>query len=213
MDKNEVTIDNKTYIPRCGVVSYPRSGNSFFRNCFEKITGKLTGEDNGPQKEIDEIQEKYNVKENSETDINFDKFDYLTKNDYCLVKTHFPWWVYDDRNFIMNAAVFLVRNPFDVIESHFNLHVTLAHHVNLQEWVYQDYKEDFDNYVVICSKTYNEFHTYWIDKVKIPVIMARYEDLMINQEEELLKIYSFLMELKDSKTFMNYTDEKELKEE
>jgi len=212
MDKNEITIDNKSYIPRCGVVSYPRSGNTFFRNCFEKITGRLTGEDMGQNKVMGEMIQKYNINI-SELELHFNKFDYLTKNDYCLIKTHFPWWIFEDLKFTMNAAVFLVRNPFDSIESHFNLNVTLAHNESLQEWVYQDYKEEFDKYVIMCSKTYNEFHTYWIDKVKIPVIMARYEDLMINQEEELLKIYSFLMELKDSKTFMNYTDEKELKEE
>jgi len=118
----------------------------------------------------------------------------------------------ENRKFILNASIVLVRNPFDTIESLFNLFVTISQHESLQEWVYQDYKEEFDKYVIMSSRTYNEFLTYWIDVVKIPIFMSRYEDLMINQEEEILKNFAFLMELKDSKSFMNYTDEKELKE-
>ena len=92
MDKNEITIDNKSYIPRCGVVSYPRSGNTFFRNCFETVTGKITGEDMGDENEITEIAEKFKL-DIEAIHIHFEQFDYLTKKDYCLVKTHFPWWV------------------------------------------------------------------------------------------------------------------------
>jgi hypothetical protein len=92
------------------LASYPRSGNSLMRTLYEHTTLRVTGSDmQGGLAKHDLVGEMA-----------------VGTNKVQFVKTHFP----ERRGSTMFRAsrvVLLVRNPFDAIESYFNLMMTGTH--------------------------------------------------------------------------------------
>lgn len=68
-----------------------------------------------------------------------------------LVKTHWPerpGW----RAFEAHRAILLVRNPFDAIESYFNMTLTNTHHLTLKEEVYERFQDTFKVCACVCLR-------------------------------------------------------------
>ena len=186
------------------LASYPRSGNTLLRTLLERSTSIVTGSDTRPDRtlsrslamEHDLVGEglvgancypQTNTKSNAST---------AYDPPVHIVKTHFPerkGWkpVKGDR------VLLLVRNPYDAIDSYWNLCCTNTHTQTLDEAVYTKYAQKFEGLARHEIQIWCEFHYYWIDtceKEGVPLLVVRYEDLVLNTEAEMLRVIKFLMD-------------------
>jgi hypothetical protein len=97
------------------LVSYPRSGNSFVRKMLELKTGIITGSDSRPNRTLSASLLKFGYCGEGVVD-----------QSVWVVKSHFPERLGYIR-FPVNRIVFVVRNPFDAIESYFHMGMTNTH--------------------------------------------------------------------------------------
>jgi len=173
-----------TPCPRAVAVlaSYPRSGNSLMRNLYEKITLRVTGSDmmGGLQKH-DLVGEMA-----------------TGTNNVQFVKTHYPERM-GHPPFQVSRAVLLVRNPYDAMDSYFNLMSTSTHTTSLTV-------EDRKKYAILFGEmakkeilVWRDFHEYWL-KQKIPLMVVRYEDLIRDTVRVVSKVIKFVLEI-NSMTF------------
>lgn len=113
-----------------------------------------------------------------------------------IVKTHFPerkGW----RQVTAKRVLLLVRNPYDAIDSYWNLCCTNTHTSSLDESVYTKFATKFESLAKHEIKIWCDFHYYWFDvcaKEGIPLLVVRYEDLILNTEKEMQRVLTFLNE-------------------
>jgi hypothetical protein len=115
-------------------------------------------------------------------------------NKTCFVKTHWPERI-GCRMFEGNRAILIVRNPFDAIDSYWNLNVTNTHTETVADEIYERHKEMFEALVKNEIKLWHEFHAYWLhisQEHSFPLLLIRFEDLIQNPEREVMRIMSFL---------------------
>ncbi|KAK1737212.1 hypothetical protein QTG54_012079 [Skeletonema marinoi] len=112
----ELLLFSATQRAVAALASYPRSGNSLMRTMYEHTSLRVTGSDmQGGLAKHDLV---------GEMSVGCDKVQF--------VKTHFP----ERRgtpHFRCCRAVLLVRNPFDAIESFYNLMMTGTHTQNISQ--------------------------------------------------------------------------------
>jgi len=173
-----------TPCPRAVAVlaSYPRSGNSLMRNLYEKITLRVTGSDmmGGLQKH-DLVGEMA-----------------TGTNNVQFVKTHYPERM-GAPAFPVSRAVLLVRNPYDAMDSYFNLMSTNTHTTSLTK---EDRKKHSKLFAEMARKevlVWRDFHEFWL-KQKIPLLVVRYEDLIRWTAKVIGKVIKFVLEV-NSMTF------------
>ena len=134
-----------TPCPRAVAVlaSYPRSGNSLMRNLYEKITLRVTGSDmmGGLQKH-DLVGEMA-----------------TGTNNVQFVKTHYPERM-GHPPFEVNRAVLLVRNPYDALDSYFNLMSTSTHTTSLSPEARKKYEKVFAEMAKKEILVWRDFHEY-----------------------------------------------------
>jgi hypothetical protein len=142
------------------LASYPRSGNSLMRNLFERTTLRVTGSDmRGGLTQHDLVGEAA-----------------VSANIVQFVKTHFP----ERRGevaFRSSRAVLLIRNPYDAIESYFNLMMTNTHTTSISEEQRNQYKNLWQEHVLKEIQVWRAFHEYWLQQ-EIPLLLVKYEDLI-----------------------------------
>jgi hypothetical protein len=191
-------------IPGGGVsllASYPRSGNTLLRTLLERVTSTVTGSDTRPDRTLskslalnhDLVGEGLVGSCNPSSTISHDRgaFDPLVH----IVKTHFPerkGW----RHVEGSRVLLLVRNPYDAIDSYWNLCCTNTHTRTLDESVYIKYAKKFEAMARHEIEIWCEFHYYWFDiceKEGVPILIVRYEDLVLNLEVEMMRILTFLL--------------------
>lgn len=173
-DTREATASNETVV----LVSYPRSGNTLLRNLLERVTGLVTGSDNRPDRALSRaLAVDHNLVGEG-----------VTKR-VRVVKTHFP----ERSGFALQGsrAILLIRNPFDAIDSYWNLNLTNTHTETVVDQVYQDHADSFADMAKNELKVWIRFHLFWM-KAQIPVILVRYEDLLSNMKEEMNRIIQFI---------------------
>jgi len=173
-----------TPCPRAVAVlaSYPRSGNSLMRNLYEKITLRVTGSDmmGGLQKH-DLVGEMATGAKNVQ-----------------FVKTHYPERM-GAPAFPVSRAVLLVRNPYDAMDSYFNLMSTNTHTTSVTK---EDRKKHAKIFADMARKevlVWRDFHEFWL-KQKIPLLVVRYEDLIRWTTKVIGKVVKFVLEV-NSMTF------------
>jgi hypothetical protein len=116
-----------------------------------------------------------------------------------IVKSHFPerkGW----KQVTANRVILLVRNPYDAIDSYWNLCCTNTHTSSLHESVYEKYAAKFEAMARHEITIWCQFHYYWFDvcaKEGIPLLVVRYEDLVLNVEREMQKVLDFLHQDRD----------------
>ncbi|DAZ94378.1 TPA: hypothetical protein N0F65_001112 [Lagenidium giganteum] len=162
------------------IVSYPRSGNSLMRGLLEKITGVYTGCDTRPDRSLSQELQNYGMKGEGVVD-----------DSVWFVKTHFPertGW----KPFKIKKAILVVRNPWDAIDSYFNMTLTNTHNKSLHESQYERFAERWDGLLRNEIDVWMKFHRYWTSKVDIPIIVVRYEDLLVHRAETLRRVFLFL---------------------
>jgi len=173
-----------TPCPRAVAVlaSYPRSGNSLMRNLYEKITLRVTGSDmmGGLQKH-DLVGEMATGTKNVQ-----------------FVKTHYPERM-GHPAFRVSRAVLLVRNPYDAMDSYFNLMSTNTHTTSLTAEARKKYAKLFGDMAKKEILVWRDFHEYWL-KQKIPLMVVRYEDLIRDTVKVVSHVIKFVLEI-NSMTF------------
>lgn len=112
------------------LVSYPRSGNSMLRGMLEKRFGVYTGSDTRPDRTLSTaLRDQWGMAGEGVVDPRL----------VHIVKSHWPerrGW----RSFEAQRIILLVRNPFDAIDSYFNMCLTNTHHLSLTEEVYHRFR-------------------------------------------------------------------------
>ncbi len=170
------------------LASYPRSGNSLLRNLYERTTLRVTGSDmRGGLTKHDLVGE-------AATQTNCVQF----------VKTHFP----ERRGapaFGVSRAVLLVRNPYDAMESYFNLMTTNTHTTSLTDEERVKAAEAFAEMAKKEILVWRDFHEYWL-KQDIPLLVIRYEDLIRYTDKVIAKVIRFVLEINDMKFFESRID-------
>ncbi len=173
-----------TPCPRAVAVlaSYPRSGNSLMRNLYEKITLRVTGSDmmGGLQKH-DLVGEMA-----------------TGTNNVQFVKTHYPERM-GHPPFRVSRAVLLVRNPYDAMDSYFNLMSTSTHTTSLSPETRKKMSKIFAEMARKEILVWRDFHEYWL-KQKIPLLVVRYEDLIRDTVRVVKHVIKFVLEI-NSMTF------------
>lgn len=179
--------------------SYPRSGNTLLRTLLEKITSTVTGSDTRADRTLSKsLALEHNLVgeglvgcHRSASKSSIHQHDPLVH----VVKTHFPerkGWspVEGDR------VLLLVRNPYDAIDSYWNLCCTNTHTRTLDESVYSRYSQKFEDLARHEIQIWCDFHYYWLDTCNekgVPLLVVRYEDLVLDTEAEMLRIIEFLI--------------------
>jgi len=192
------------------LASYPRSGNTLLRTLLERITSTVTGSDTRPDRTLSRSlaldhnlvgeglvgpSNQTNTKSKSPPSLRSIIYQSVFDPQVHIVKTHFPerkgWKPIEG-----NRVLLLIRNPYDAIDSYWNLCCTNTHTRTLDESVYIKYAEKFESLAKHEIKIWCDFHYYWIDiceKQGVPLLMVRYEDLVLDTETEMIRIMQFLL--------------------
>lgn len=156
------------------LVSYPRSGNSMLRGMLETLYGVFTGSDTRPDRTLSRaLRDQFGMAGEGVVDPSLVR----------IVKSHWPerrGW----KPVRAHRAILVVRNPFDAIDSYFNMCLTNTHDLSLAEENYSRFKTLWENMMCEEAKLWDKFHRWWISR-PIPLIVVRYEDLRNNPAETL----------------------------
>jgi hypothetical protein len=163
------------------LVSYPRSGNTLMRTLLEKATGIVTGSDTRPDRSLSlELAERHNLVGEGVTHPSMVAF----------VKTHWPERT-GNQVYKGKRAILLVRNPYDAIDSYWNLNVTKSHTKTVTDSVYERFHDKFERLARNEICIWLQFQDYWLRKANIPVLLIRFEDLIRNPAEQLARAIMF----------------------
>ena len=164
------------------LVSYPRSGNTLMRTLLERVTGRVTGSDTRPDRSLSkELAEQHNLVGEGVTH----------PSKVLFVKTHWPERS-GCRVFEAKRAILLVRNPYDAIDSYWNLNATKSHTKTLQDSAYERFRDKFERLVRNEIHIWMQFHHYWLEEQsQIPVLVVRFEDLVQNPAKQLERVMQF----------------------
>ena len=188
------------------ICSLPRSGTNFTNNMLASYLEQLYNKGNGVPKIMgSETQEQwmsYNIKPMN-FNINFDDYLYdysywekLPKIDYNYVYwCHHPLQMARLVNFNLARPVILIRNPLEVISGY--LLIFINHRMKSKKITIHnidEFKELFLNKIDSLTKVYE----YWYKFIKKrnesddkSYLLIKYEELVKNTEENLLKILKF----------------------
>jgi Sulfotransferase domain len=159
------------------LVSYPRSGNTMIRHALERLSGVVTGSDTRPDRKLSRDLATHLVGEG------------VVTRQVSIVKTHYPertgWRVQAHR------AIVLIRNPYDTIDSYWNLCLTNTHTETVTDDVYQSHYDFWKRFTRNEMKVWIRFHRFWLE-AKIPVLFVRFEDYLNCPQRELLRMAEFL---------------------
>jgi hypothetical protein len=187
------------------LASYPRSGNTLLRTLLERTTGILTGSDTRPDRTLSKALSTLHslVGEG------------ITSHPRTpVIKTHFP----ERRGYMMyNASriILLVRNPYDAIDSYWNMCCTNTHTESVSEEVYDRYREKFQGLAFAEMETWVRFLKYWMLKchttfmdsasdgvnlgnsatkkcVGPSILLVRFEDLIQKTEVVMEQVIKFI---------------------
>lgn len=199
--KSASMVDNLTLtltlppkiLPKATVLtSYPRSGNTLLRTLLERITGIVTGSDTRPDRTLSKsLSLKHDLVGEGVTN------QLLTP----VIKTHFP----ERRGYMTYNAeriILLVRNPYDAIDSYWNMCTTNTHTESVTEEVYAKYDYKFRALARYEFGTWLRFSKYWLEHTRTEIsrseeqspsiLIIRFEDLLQFTEEVLQEVLKFM---------------------
>jgi hypothetical protein len=164
------------------LASYPRSGNSLARTLLERTTGIVTGSDTRPDRTLSrELAETYNLVGEG------------VVRSVAFVKTHWPERVGNAR-VAGQRVILLVRNPYDAVDSYWNMNATKSHTRTVTDAVYAQYRDKFECLARNEIQIWLSFHQYWLSNATIPVLVVRFEDLIQDPAGELRRILAFSLQ-------------------
>eukprot|EP00980_Cylindrotheca_fusiformis_P012806 scaffold3151_cov110-Cylindrotheca_fusiformis.AAC.4 len=182
------TNDEAYFQPGVTVLaSYPRSGNTLLRSFLESVTGIVTSSDTRADRPLSQELA--------------DRHDLVGEGLYLppICKTHWPERK-GCRIYRARRAIVVVRNPFDAIDSFWNLNLTNTHTEKVTEEIYNKFEGFFEDLVRNEMKVWSDFLRFWATQSDIPVLMVRYEDLVLRPRSQLERIFSFYAKGNDGMT-------------
>ena len=93
----------------------------------------------------------------------------------------------------------IVRNPFDAIESLFNLYLTNSHNKSIKHNEYKTFSDEWNSLIQDEVKMWNEFYEYWFTfQARCPIYIIKYETLINpkHTKQELVNIFQFILNYK-----------------
>jgi Sulfotransferase domain len=163
------------------IVSYPRSGNTLVRTLLERTTGIVVGSDTRPDRSLSrELAEQHGLTGEG-------------VSQGAFVKTHWPERV-GNRKFVGQRAILLVRNPYDAIDSYWNMNATKSHTKTVTVDVYARHSDKWQGLVQNEIHIWNQFLEYWIRSAECPVLVVRFEDLIRDPAVELTHMLEFALQ-------------------
>ena len=163
------------------LVSYPRSGNTLARSLLERATGFVTGSDTRPNFDLSrELAERHDLVGEG------------VHQAVAFVKSHWPERS-GNRSVVGQRAVLVVRNPYDAVDSYWNMCATLSHTQTVTDDVYDQFRDKYEALVRNDIRVWLQFHHYWLTQTPIPVLVVRYEDLVQNPTVELTRMLQFAL--------------------
>ncbi|KAH8048968.1 protein xylosyltransferase [Aureococcus anophagefferens] len=159
------------------LASYPRSGNSLLRSLLESISGVVTGSDTAPNRTLSLALQECGVRGEGVID-----------ERTWVVKSHYP-----ERRAALRRrnAILLVRNPWDVIDSYFNMTLTNSHNTTMRDDQYARFEELFRGLARAEADVWARFNRWWL-RAPIPLLVVRYEDLVHHRHRTLRRVAWFL---------------------
>ena len=134
---------------RVVLATFGRSGNTFFRNLLEKLTGLMTGSTQNPLAHF-AFEEMGLLGEG------------LHDRRCWVIKTHYPQQVEMKKKFLSERGIVIVRNPLDSNASQFNLKVTHSQDKLVHPEYFEQNKHFFWEFVKDQFSTWNDFYKYWL---------------------------------------------------
>jgi len=196
-------------LPTIALVSFPGSGNSWFRIVVEALSGIFTGSGHqgGVLPSIGLLGDQYGQMWDGKT---------------ILFKTHHTegnWYInniqYGNTNYwrkrhvqlFKGIGVLIIRNPFDAIISFWNLQTTLCHQCTSQPDLM--FTEKFQIFALTQIIRWYEVISDWLDySNKLHVVL--YEDMqkdIITEVQRALKTFGYhTIEQKRIDCFLKYSD-------
>ena len=161
------------------LASYPRSGNSLLRSLLESVSGVITGSDTAPNRTLSMALQRCGVRGEGVVD------------ERCwVVKSHYP----ERRGceaFAAARGVLLVRNPWDVIDSYFNMTLTNSHNTTMRDDQYARFAPLFRELAKAEARVWCRFNRWWL-AAPLPLLVVRYEDLVHHRHRTLKRVAWFL---------------------
>ena len=164
---------------RVALASYPRSGNSLLRKLVEQATGVITGADTLPERTLSQALQRCGARGEGVID-----------DRVWLVKTHYP----ERRGYAeiqIDRAILLVRNPWDAIDSYFNMALTNDHATSLRDDQYQRFEDLWRELTAAEAGVWARFNRWWL-QAPVPLLVVRYEDLVNHRHRTLKRVAWFL---------------------
>lgn len=176
------------------LVSYPRSGNTLLRTLLERVTGYVTGSDTRPDRNLSrELAERHDLVGEGVTD----------SGSVRIIKSHWPERA-GNAVYRARRVVLVVRNPYDAIDSYWNMNATCSHTHTLTAAVYERFREKFEGLVRNEIDVWARFHEYWIRRVAdVPVLIVRYEDLIQDTAVAVKRVLHFILRCESLSHYWN----------
>jgi len=185
------------------LASYPRSGNTLLRTLLERTTLCVTGSDTRPDRTLSKaLALQHNLVGEGVVRPSSLHPTYSHPS-VGVVKTHWP-----ERSgclpYNCRRVILLVRNPYDAIDSYWNLCVTNTHTETVDESIYAMYAEKFRGLALGELKTWINFYSWWINECKdkgLDLCLIRYEDLAMDVSETFRDVMRFVLGVEELDAF------------
>ena len=116
-----------------------------------------------------------------------------------IAKAHHPLYLPKVLEFTSHKVLMCVRHPLDVLPSYASLCNTLNHSAK-PDWEWEEFcPEWWDGFVrqqtVTMKRYFDLLLRHCTKEGKNPIYICRYEDLVTQKKEELMGIFSFLLDV------------------
>eukprot|EP01035_Chromulina_nebulosa_P033464 gene33464-44816_t len=163
------------------------------------MTGIVTGSDSRPNRLLPAQLLEYGYRGEG-----------ITDNSVWVVKSHYP----ERTGYIRVLAqrvIVLVRNPFDSIESYFNMAMTSSHNRTLSSQAFETLRTIWSEFVPNESKVWFDFYSFWLPRSEeVPVLFVRYEDLLTDAQAQKRRIDQFMSEGRPPRKYLNLLKQRKL---
>lgn len=115
----------------------------------------------------------------------------IVDDSVLFVKSHYPerhGW----KPFRAKKAIVIIRNPWDSIDSYFNMTLTNSHHKSIHPQEYARFADRWQDFLENEIQVWMKFYRFWTRPQAIPVMLVRYEDLLLHRHETLRRISAFI---------------------
>ena len=146
---------------------------------MEQATGVITGADTLPERTLSQALQRCGARGEGVID-----------ERVWLVKTHYP----ERRGYAeigVDRAILLVRNPWDAIDSYFNMALTNDHATSLRDDQYQRFEDLWRELTAAEAGVWARFNRWWL-QAPVPLLVVRYEDLVNHRHRTLKRVAWFL---------------------